>query len=165
MKRPAREPISKPPRQCLSASCALAVLGAAVALAACDQAPGADGLPEWKPADHHSTDDNAGGGQGQQAPAPRGQGGAGGAGDTAQLVDLAWRQQCAQCHGPAGQGNGQMGAMLHARDLTDPEWQSKVTDAEIAAGIRNGKNKMPKYDLPDPVLLGLVARIRQLKGG
>jgi Cytochrome C oxidase, cbb3-type, subunit III len=149
-----------------------AVWLAALAVVACDQAPGADGLPEWKPGDHHSADDNgaaqggaggpgASGPQGpggpQAAPAPRG-------GDPAQLVELAWRQQCMQCHGAAGHGDGPMGAMLHARDLSDPDWQSKVTDADIAAGIRNGKNKMPKYDLPAPVVEGLVGRIRQMKG-
>lgn len=134
----------------------------AAAALACDQAPSADSLPEWKPGDHHSTDDNAGGGQGagggaQQAPPAKG-------GDTGQLVDLAWRQQCIQCHGASGHGDGPMGAMLHARDLSDPDWQSKVTDADIAASIRNGKNKMPKYDLPAPIVEGLVGRIRQLKG-
>jgi mono/diheme cytochrome c family protein len=137
----------------------LGLLGAGAS--ACDQAPSADSLPEWKPADHHSADDNGGATSGQQAaPATAGKGG-----ETAQLVDMAWRQQCTQCHGPMGRGDGQMGAMLHARDLTDPDWQSKVTDADIAAVIRTGKNKMPKYDLPDPVLQGLIARIRQLKGG
>jgi cytochrome c oxidase cbb3-type subunit 3 len=139
----------------------LAVLGA------CDQAPSTDGLPEWKPADHHSSDDNAGGGtSGQQAPAARGQGAQGSqAAQVSQLVEVAWQQECVKCHGPMGQGNGQMGVMLHARDLTDPDWQAKTSDAQMAASIKNGKDKMPKYDLPDPVVAGLVARIRQLKGG
>ncbi len=152
---------------------------AVAALAACDQAPTADAMPEWKPADHHSLDENnrgAGGGtSGQQAPpAAKGAGGAAGAGpggagaqaaQIAQLVQLTWQQQCISCHGPDGQGATQMGSMLHARNLADPEWQAKTSDADMAAGIRNGKNKMPKFDLPDPVLAGLVARIRQLKGG
>jgi cytochrome c oxidase cbb3-type subunit 3 len=127
----------------------------------CDQPPSADGLPEWKPSDHHSTDDNAGGGasSGQQAAA-----GAKG-GDTAQLVEITWRQQCVQCHGPSGRGDGPNGALFHPRDLSDPEWQAKVSDADIAATIRTGKNKMPKFDLPDPVLQGMVARIRMLRGG
>ena len=130
----------------------------AVVAAGCDQAPAADSLPEWKPADHHSADEQGGGTSGQQAPGGK-------AGEVGQLVELAWRQQCTLCHGPLGRGDGQQGPMLHARDLSDPEWQSKVSDQDIAAGIRNGKSKMPKYDLPDPVLQGLVARIRQLKGG
>jgi hypothetical protein len=144
-----------PVRVALLLCSALGTLGALTS--ACDQAPSADSLPEWKPADHHSMDDNGGATSGQQAPGGKG-------GETAQLVDMAWKQQCTQCHGPMGRGDGQMGAMLHARDLTDPDWQSKVTDADIASSIKNGKNKMPKYDLPDPVLQGLVSRIRQLKG-
>lgn len=132
---------------------------------ACDQAPSADGLPEWKPADHHSADDNAGGGaSGQQAPAGGGRASGGGAGETAQLVEMAWRQQCLQCHGPSGHGDGPNGALFHPRDLSDPQWQATVSDADIAATIRNGKNRMPKFDLPEPVLQGMVARIRMLKG-
>jgi cytochrome c oxidase cbb3-type subunit 3 len=87
----------------------------------------------------------------------------GGTGDP-QLVDLAWRQQCANCHGPLGRGDGQMGAMLRAPDLTRAAWQSTVTDTEIAATIKNGRNKMPRFDLPEPVLKGLVVRIRSLRG-
>jgi hypothetical protein len=134
----------------------------ALALLACDQAPSADGLPEWKPGDHHSADDTLGGQTGQTAQVPKERSAKG---DVSGLVELAWQQQCTQCHGPFGRGDGQMGAMLHARDLSDPDWQSKVSDADIAAGIKNGKNKMPKYDLPDAVVQGLVARIRQMKGG
>jgi cytochrome c oxidase cbb3-type subunit 3 len=135
----------------------------AAGLAACDQAPSADALPEWKPSDHHSVDDNAGGGaSGQQAPAgARG----GGAGETAQLVEMAWKQQCIQCHGPMGHGDGPNGPLFHPRDLADPQWQATVSDADLAASIKNGKNKMPKFDLPEPVLQGMVARIRMLKAG
>lgn len=137
----------------------------AAGLNACDQAPSAEGLPEWKPTNHHSVDDNAGGGaSGQQAPAGGGKPGSGSAGQTAQLVEMAWRQQCLQCHGPSGRGDGPNGALFHPRDLSDPQWQATVTDADIAATIRNGKNRMPKFDLPEPVLQGMVARIRMLKG-
>jgi cytochrome c oxidase cbb3-type subunit 3 len=129
---------------------------------ACERPPSADSLQDWKPADHHSADDDKlqSGMQAQgQAPGARGQGT-----DVAQLVDLAWRQQCTACHGPAGRGDGQMGPMLQVRDLTAADWQSKVTDQEIATAIKTGKNKMPKFDLPDPVVQGLVARIRTLRG-
>ncbi len=133
------------------------------AAAGCERPPSADSLQEWSPADHHSTDDDKLGGRG---PAP-GQAGAaarrGGEDDVAQLVDLAWRQQCTNCHGSGGHGDGQMGPMLHAPDLTLADWQSQVTDAEVALIIKSGKNRMPKFDLPDPVLQGLVARIRSLR--
>jgi mono/diheme cytochrome c family protein len=129
-----------------------------VLLAACEGPPSADSLKEWSPGDHHSADDEKAAQAGRQgAPQPKG-------GDTGQLVELTWRQQCTSCHGPMGKGDGQMGPMLHAPDLTDATLQSKATDAELAAIIKGGKDKMPKFDLPDPVVAGLVARIRLLKG-
>jgi cytochrome c oxidase cbb3-type subunit 3 len=127
-------------------------------LSGCDQPPSADGLPEWKPGDHHSPDDVPGGGNpGQRAPTK--------GAEVPQLVELTWRQQCATCHGQFGRGDGPQGPMLHARDLSDPDWQNKVTDDDIANAIRNGKDKMPRYDLPDPVMKVMVARIRQMKAG
>ncbi len=54
--------------------------------------------------------------------------------------------------------------MVHATNLTLPEWQAKVTDQEIADVIRNGKNRMPRFDFPPEVLAGLVTRIRAAKG-
>jgi mono/diheme cytochrome c family protein len=122
---------------------------------------------EWTPADHHSQDDD----RSPAAPAdsdmrPRGTPGASTTtrDDATQLVELAWRQQCASCHGATGHGDGPMGAMLQAPDLTQRAWQAKASDADIAAVIQTGKNKMPKFDLPDVVVKGLVARIRSLKG-
>jgi cytochrome c oxidase cbb3-type subunit 3 len=53
--------------------------------------------------------------------------------------------------------------MVQAPDLTRADWQAKVTDVEMAATIRAGRNRMPSFTLPDPVLSGLVARIRSLQ--
>jgi cytochrome c oxidase cbb3-type subunit 3 len=140
---------------------ALAAIFAASA-GACDRPPSADSLKEWTPADHHSTDDDKlGAAAGQKAGRPAGSAAA--AGDVAQLVDITWRQQCATCHGAMGRGDGQMGPMVQAPDLTRGEWQSRVTDLEMAATIKAGKNRMPSFNLPDPVLSGLVARIRSLQ--
>jgi hypothetical protein len=138
----------------------VSLLFAPTSTAGCDQPPAAASLKEWSAVDHHSNDDGKvgqlpSGGQGAGA-APKG-------GDVTQLVDIAWRQQCSSCHGPAGRGDGQMGPMVQAPDLTRADWQSKVTDAEMASTIKNGKNRMPKFDLPDPVLRGLVARVRSLR--
>jgi cytochrome c oxidase cbb3-type subunit 3 len=128
-----------------------------------ERPPAPEGLRVWSANDHHSSDDDRAqqGGQPaqqpQQAPTTNGN-------ETANLVDLTWRTQCTSCHGAMGKGDGPMGPMLHAPDLTRPDWQSQVTDAQIASTIKSGKDKMPKFDLPDDVIAGLVARIRQLDG-
>jgi len=154
-------PVPRPPRFAPLAPFLGFWLGVLPFLVGCEGPPQADSLKEWSPGDHHSADDEKNAAQAgrQGAPQPKG-----GGGDTAQLVELTWRQQCTSCHGPMGKGDGQMGPMLHAPDLTDAALQSKATDAELAAIIKGGKDKMPKFDLPDPVVAGLVARIRQLKG-
>jgi mono/diheme cytochrome c family protein len=135
---------------------------ALTAVLGCERPPSADSLREWNPTDHHSADDDKLQAGTQATAAPRGSAG-GPVTDTARLVELTWRQQCSTCHGAMGRGDGQMGPMLQAPDLTAGEWQSKVTDDQIASTIRGGKNKMPKFDLPDPVLQGLVLRIRSLR--
>lgn len=94
-------------------------------------------------------------------PAPKGDGGAG---DESALIELTWRQRCAVCHGMEGRGDGPNGPMVKAPDLTRPEWQAKASDAEIAATIQNGKNLMPRFDLPEKVVAGLVTRIRASRG-
>jgi cytochrome c oxidase cbb3-type subunit 3 len=140
-----------------SAAC-LALAGAS---SACDRPPSAGSAKEWTPVDHHSQDDDkAQGAQGAQGSRPGGSK----SDDAVQLVDIAWRQQCATCHGPSGKGDGPMGAMMQAPDLTRAAWQTKASDADIAAVIQSGRNKMPKFDLPEPVVRGLVARIRSLRG-
>jgi len=80
-----------------------------------------------------------------------------------QLVELTWRQQCTTCHGPTGRGDGQMGPMVQAPDLTLADWQGKTTNGEMATVIKMGRNRMPAFNLPDPVVAGLVSRIRTLK--
>jgi mono/diheme cytochrome c family protein len=133
-------------------------------LVACETAPPVESLVDWTPADHHSSDDDKAT-RGTQAPNSAAKVGAAGKGDdVASLVDLAWRQQCTSCHGPMGRGDGQMGPMVQAPDLTRADWQSKVSDAEMAAIIKTGRNRMPRFDLPAPVITGLVARIRSLQG-
>jgi len=55
-----------------------------------------------------------------------------------QLIEAAWAQTCATCHGPLGHGDGPQGSLVHAPDLTREDWQAKVTDEEIATRIRQG---------------------------
>jgi mono/diheme cytochrome c family protein len=165
-------------RSSASARKALAVLllslgagaGGAV-LAGCDRPPSADSVPVWTKDDHHSNDDDKAGQGGpagmanmaNPAQVPQSHGaGQGGGGDVAQLVEITWRQQCTSCHGAMGRGDGQMGPMVQAPDLSRADWQSKVSDAQIATVIKTGRNRMPSFPLPDPVVAGLVARIRAI---
>jgi mono/diheme cytochrome c family protein len=137
----------------------LPALGAAIS--ACDS-PAPD-LREWKAADHDKADQP----QGQAARGPRlspAPSSSAAANPTQTLVEVTWRNQCASCHGLIGRGDGPQGPMVHATNLTLPEWQAKVTDQDIADAIRNGKNRMPRFDFPPDVLAGLVARIRAAKG-
>jgi cytochrome c oxidase cbb3-type subunit 3 len=135
---------------------------ALAALVACQRAPDADALPEWTPKDHASKDDTTRLATGEQT-APVGRDAA--AASAAQtLLDVAWRNQCATCHGLMGRGDGPQGPMFKATDLTSPEWQAKASDDDIRAAIKNGKGKMPKFDLPDDVVAAMIVRIRSLKG-
>jgi cytochrome c oxidase cbb3-type subunit 3 len=84
--------------------------------------------------------------------------------DDSTLVEFAWQSSCARCHGPYGRGDGPDGPMVKAQDLTREEWQAKVTDAEMAATIRNGKGQMPKFTGPPKLVEGFVARIRASRG-
>jgi len=123
-------------------------------LVACDRPPSVD-LKEWTAADHD--------GEQKGAAANPKQGAKTDAGSGLALVEAAWRSQCATCHGPSGKGDGPQGAMFKAADLGRAEWQSKVSDEEIAQTIKNGKGRMPKFDLPDEVIRGLVLRIRTFR--
>jgi cytochrome c oxidase cbb3-type subunit 3 len=122
-------------------------------LAACDRPPSVE-LKEWTASDH----------DGEKKTANAKQGAKGDAGGTPALVEIAWRNQCATCHGAGGKGDGPQGPMFKAADLGREDWQSKVKDEEIAATIKNGKGRMPKFDLPDDVVSGLVTRIRSFRG-
>lgn len=121
-------------------------------IAACDPAP--SDVREWGPGDH----DQPSAAQGQVTARPDADG------PDPTLIDLAWRRNCATCHGPIGHGDGPQGPMVRAPDLTRPDWQQNISDEELAATIRKGKNKMPAFDLPDQVVRGLVQRIRASRG-
>ncbi len=136
------------------------LLALAPALAGCDHPPSDDEVREWTAADHDHAEESARVASGQQA-APVSDAGKN---DIRQLVELTWRQQCLSCHGPIGHGDGPSGPMLKPRDLTDGEWQASMTDAQIGQSILNGKGRMPKFDLPPPVLAGMVQRIRASRG-
>lgn len=124
-------------------------LAALLTLAACDS-PG--DVREWTPRDH----------EGEQR-APGQVAGSAEVEEDATLVEVTWRQSCAVCHGLDGRSDTQQGQLLHAPDLTRPEL-ARVDDATLAATIQRGRNKMPAFDLPDKVVLGLVRHVRRLGG-
>ncbi len=70
-----------------------------------------------------------------------------------------YKAKCVACHAADGSGSP-MGKKMGAQDLASPEVQ-KMSDADLADAITNGKNKMPKYPAVDAK--ALVAYIRTLK--
>jgi hypothetical protein len=166
----------------------LALALALALVAGCERPPSADSLAPWTPADHDRAEEQQSGQAPRQAP-PQGQPGGGKASagartdnperganrgapeqrpprdaGAATLVEVTWETACAPCHGAVGHGDGPNGPMVNAPDITRPELLSAMTDEDIAAQIRNGKNRMPKFDLPDQVVQGLVARVRANRG-
>jgi mono/diheme cytochrome c family protein len=79
-----------------------------------------------------------------------------------QVIDVTWQKQCATCHGKKGRGDGPSSTMVKARDLTVPEFQASVSDDQLRKVIREGKDKMPAFNLPDSVIDGLVEHVRGL---
>jgi cytochrome c6 len=80
----------------------------------------------------------------------------------AQDAASLYKSKCAGCHAADGTGSA-MGKKIGAQDFTSADVQ-KVSDAELADIITNGKGKMPPYKslTPDQVK-GLVAYIRTMK--
>lgn len=141
---------------------AFSLVALAMGLFACDRAPSADGLHDWTVADHDRAEENKRVQSGAQATAaPRSSDSP--KNDQAQLIELTWRQNCAQCHGMAGHGDGPNGPLVKAPDLSNSDLQGKMSDADIANAIKNGRNLMPKFDFSDAVTAGLVARVRAMK--
>jgi hypothetical protein len=50
--------------------------------------------------------------------------------------------------------------MFKPPDLT----ASTSDDATLLATIKNGKGRMPKFDLPDDVAQGLAVKVKSLRG-
>ena len=118
----------------------------------------ASGLTEWSPADHdHQAEPRMRRTMANMAQkanphsAP---------GQKNQVIDVTWMKQCATCHGKRGKGDGPSSTMVKARDLTNAEFQATLTDEQIAKVIRQGKDKMPAFNLPDSIIEGLVQHVR-----
>ena len=55
-----------------------------------------------------------------------------------------FKSKCALCHGPDGNGQTPVGKSMKVRPLGSQEVQ-KLTDAELATIISDGKEKMPAF--------------------
>jgi cytochrome c6 len=78
-------------------------------------------------------------------------------------AEALYKSKCAACHGADGTGSV-TGKKMGAHDFTTVDVQG-MSDADLAAIITNGKNKMPKYgaSLKPEDIKGLVAYIRTFK--
>jgi len=119
--------------------------------AACNRTP--SDLREWRASDHDQADNPAQEGQvdGSNGLASLG---------IDEVTLVAWRENCAKCHGSLGAGDGPQGPMTHARDLSDGTWQAATTDESIATTIRQGRGMMPGFKLPDNTVSALVRLVR-----
>ena len=70
---------------------------------------------------------------------------------------------CATCHAPDGSGNTAVGKSMKIPDLHSAEVQ-KLSDAQLADVIGNGKNSMPPFkgSLNPDEIHDLVIHLRQL---
>ena len=75
-----------------------------------------------------------------------------------------YKGKCAMCHGPDGAGQTPTGKTMKVRDLRSPEVK-KMTDADLAKVISDGKGKMPAYKakLSAADITALVNFVRAMK--
>lgn len=121
---------------------------------ACQSQP--SDLREWTPADHdHTTNPNT-----TQVEVPADGSSALASLGIDEVTIVAWKRNCASCHGLSGAGDGPQGRMTGARDLGDTAWQDATSDEAIARAIREGRGAMPAFSLPDSTVKSLVRLIR-----
>jgi cytochrome c553 len=86
-----------------------------------------------------------------------------GAAGFAQAGDATYKAKCASCHGAAGTPSAGMAKMMGIKAVSDPDIQ-KLTDAQMAAAIKDGKGKMkPIAGLTDDQIKDVVTYYRGLK--
>jgi mono/diheme cytochrome c family protein len=75
-----------------------------------------------------------------------------------------FKAKCAMCHGADGSASTGMGKSMGLKPLSSPEVQ-KMSDADMAALITNGKGKMPAFKgkLSDDETSAVVKYVRTLK--
>jgi cytochrome c6 len=80
----------------------------------------------------------------------------------AQGAERVYKGKCVACHGADGTGSA-MGKKMGVHDFHSADVQ-KESDADLAAAIAKGKNKMPAYEksLKADDIQALVAYIRSI---
>jgi cytochrome c6 len=75
-----------------------------------------------------------------------------------------YKAKCAMCHGADGTGNTPAGKATKTPSFSSPE-MLKMSAAQLAAAIKEGKGKMPGYagKLTDPQITAVVAYIQTLQ--
>ena len=75
-----------------------------------------------------------------------------------------YKAKCAACHGDDGLANSPVGKALGAKPYNAPD-VLKLSNTDLTAIIKNGKNKMPAFDgkLTDPQIKDIVAHIHTLQ--
>jgi cytochrome c6 len=75
-----------------------------------------------------------------------------------------YKSKCQMCHGADGKAATPAGKSMGVKDIHSPA-VAKMSDAELAGIVKNGKGKMPSYDkkLTDDQIKGLVKYMRSLK--
>ena len=61
-----------------------------------------------------------------------------------EVEETTFKSSCAMCHGADGSGNSAVGKSMKIPDLHSAEVQ-KLSDAQLADVIGNGKNSMPPF--------------------
>ena len=76
----------------------------------------------------------------------------------------SYKAKCAMCHGADGLAATPMGKNMKILSFKAPE-MVKASDAQFIASTKNGKNKMPAYNvkLTDAQIKDVVAYIRTLQ--
>ena len=75
-------------------------------------------------------------------------------------AEATYKAKCQMCHGPDGKGETPTGKAMKVKDFGSEDVQ-KMSDADLAATITNGKGKMPAYKTLTPEQVkDLVAYVR-----
>ena len=77
--------------------------------------------------------------------------------------EATYKAKCQSCHGSAGTPSPGIAKMMGVKPVSDPDIQ-KLTADQMAAVVKNGKNKMkPITGLTDQQIKDVVAYYRGLK--